>query len=161
VAHSREDEVGGMTGAAFEEAASEMTFGLQVADDGLDGGAAAQLAHFRRRLLDGTVGIWRPPMSRSRIALERSSAVVSTWDGFGLFDARGDRYNCAASGRKVPLVIKPRRAGDPPFLVANPSAARSTLGFRPVVAEAPAVRQGEGIEELSRPNRHLCAAPRE
>jgi hypothetical protein len=158
VAHSREDEVGGMAGAAFEETASEMTFGLQVADDGLDGGAAAQLAHFRRRLLDGTVGIWRPPMSRSRIALERSSAVVSTWDGFGLFDARGDRYNCAASGRKVPLVIKPRRAGGSSVSCRKPFSGPINLGFRPVVAEAPANRQGDGIEELSRP---IFAMPRE
>jgi UDP-glucose 4-epimerase/UDP-arabinose 4-epimerase len=34
------------------------------------------------------------------------------------------------AGRKVPSVIKARRAGDPPFLVADPSAARKSLGFR-------------------------------
>ena len=33
-----------MACAAFEVAAAEMAFGLQVSDDGLDGGAAAQLA---------------------------------------------------------------------------------------------------------------------
>ena len=41
----------------------------------------------------------------------------------------------AASGRKVPLVVKPRRVGDPPFLVADPSSARTVLGFRPVVSD--------------------------
>ena len=46
-----------------KEAAAEMTFGLQVSDDELDGGAAAQFAHYRRRLPNGTAGIWRPPIS--------------------------------------------------------------------------------------------------
>jgi UDP-arabinose 4-epimerase len=41
----------------------------------------------------------------------------------------------AAAGRKLPLVVKPRRAGDPPFLVADPSFARKSLGFRPVVSD--------------------------
>lgn len=40
-----------------------------------------------------------------------------------------------ATGRKFPLVIKPRRAGDPPFLVADPSSARKSLGFRPLVSD--------------------------
>lgn len=39
-----EDDVGGVAGAAFEIAAAEVTFGLQVAGDGLDGGAAPQFA---------------------------------------------------------------------------------------------------------------------
>jgi UDP-arabinose 4-epimerase len=33
------------------------------------------------------------------------------------------------TGRDVPIVIKPRRAGDPPALFANPSLARTRLGF--------------------------------
>lgn len=40
-----------------------------------------------------------------------------------------------AAGRKVPLIVKPRRAGDPPFLVADPSFARNSLGFRPLVSD--------------------------
>jgi UDP-glucose-4-epimerase GalE len=35
------------------------------------------------------------------------------------------------TGRKMPLIIKARRAGDPPILVADPSAARADLGFVP------------------------------
>src|ERR1700737_4092295 len=35
------------------------------------------------------------------------------------------------TGLKMPLVTKPRRAGDPPILVADPSAARNDLGFVP------------------------------
>ena len=36
----------------------------------------------------------------------------------------------AETGRAVPHVIKPRRAGDPTYLVADPTAARETLKFR-------------------------------
>jgi UDP-glucose 4-epimerase len=38
----------------------------------------------------------------------------------------------AETGREVPHVVKPRRAGDPTYLVADPSAARATLNFHPV-----------------------------
>jgi UDP-glucose-4-epimerase GalE len=37
----------------------------------------------------------------------------------------------AETGREVPHVVKPRRSGDPTYLVANPSAARETLKFQP------------------------------
>jgi UDP-glucose 4-epimerase len=37
----------------------------------------------------------------------------------------------AETGRAVPHAIKPRRPGDPAYLVADPSAARNTLQFRP------------------------------
>lgn len=36
------------------------------------------------------------------------------------------------AGRAVPHSIKPRRAGDPTYLVADPSAARDALNFSPV-----------------------------
>ena len=35
----------------------------------------------------------------------------------------------AATGREVPHVLRPRRAGDPPELVADPSLAKSVLGW--------------------------------
>jgi UDP-glucose-4-epimerase GalE len=38
----------------------------------------------------------------------------------------------AETGRPVPHVIKPRRSGDPAYLVADVSAARATLQFRPM-----------------------------
>src|SRR5882757_2454723 len=37
----------------------------------------------------------------------------------------------AETGREVPHVIKPRRSGDPTYLVADPTAARETLKFEP------------------------------
>ena len=37
----------------------------------------------------------------------------------------------AETGREVPHVVKPRRAGDPTYLVADPSAARDMLKFSP------------------------------
>ncbi len=37
----------------------------------------------------------------------------------------------AETGREVPHTVKPRRAGDPTYLVADASAARETLNFHP------------------------------
>jgi UDP-glucose-4-epimerase GalE len=37
----------------------------------------------------------------------------------------------AETGREVPHVVKPRRSGDPTYLVADPTAARETLKFPP------------------------------
>jgi UDP-glucose 4-epimerase len=37
----------------------------------------------------------------------------------------------AETGRQVPHLVKPRRSGDPTYLVADPSAARDALNFRP------------------------------
>jgi UDP-glucose 4-epimerase len=39
------------------------------------------------------------------------------------------------TGREVPHVVKPRRSGDPTYLVADPSAARVTLNFRPAYSD--------------------------
>jgi UDP-glucose 4-epimerase len=36
------------------------------------------------------------------------------------------------TGREVPHIVKPRRSGDPTYLVADAAAARETLGFKPV-----------------------------
>jgi hypothetical protein len=44
IADGAEDGVGGIAGAAFEIAATEMAFGLHVTDHGLDGGAASKLS---------------------------------------------------------------------------------------------------------------------
>ena len=38
----------------------------------------------------------------------------------------------AETGREVPHAVKPRRSGDPAYLVADPTAARATLQFRPM-----------------------------
>jgi UDP-glucose-4-epimerase GalE len=37
----------------------------------------------------------------------------------------------AETGRTVPHIVKPRRAGDPAYLVADPTASRGTLKFQP------------------------------
>jgi UDP-glucose 4-epimerase len=39
------------------------------------------------------------------------------------------------TGLKIPLVTKPRRAGDPPILVADPSAAQADLDFVPACSD--------------------------
>jgi UDP-arabinose 4-epimerase len=38
-------------------------------------------------------------------------------------------------GREVPVVIRPRRPGDPPSLVADPTAAREVLSFEPLLSD--------------------------
>jgi UDP-glucose 4-epimerase len=39
------------------------------------------------------------------------------------------------TGHEVPHLVKPRRQGDPTFLVADPSAARKVLKFVPVYSD--------------------------
>jgi UDP-glucose-4-epimerase GalE len=43
------------------------------------------------------------------------------------------------SGRKVPLEYAPRRAGDPPVLVADPSAAQRVLGWHAAIPDLDAI----------------------
>jgi UDP-glucose-4-epimerase GalE len=43
------------------------------------------------------------------------------------------------TGRSIDVPLKPRRAGDPAVLVADPSAASSALGFRPAHSDLPAI----------------------
>jgi UDP-glucose-4-epimerase GalE len=45
----------------------------------------------------------------------------------------------AETGRAVPYQIKPRRPGDPAYLVADPSAARQVLSFVPKHSDLPTV----------------------
>lgn len=44
-----------------------------------------------------------------------------------------------ATGHSVPHTIQPRRAGDPAYLVADPSAARDVLNFRPKHSDLPTI----------------------
>ncbi|HUN97052.1 MAG TPA: UDP-glucose 4-epimerase GalE [Bradyrhizobium sp.] len=45
----------------------------------------------------------------------------------------------AETGREVPHTIKPRRSGDPAYLVADPTAARQMLEFRPTQSDLPTI----------------------
>jgi UDP-glucose-4-epimerase GalE len=54
---------------------------------------------------------------------------LGTGKGFSVRDIL--KAIAAETGREVPHVIKPRRAGDPTYLVADPSAAREVLKFSP------------------------------
>jgi UDP-glucose 4-epimerase len=55
---------------------------------------------------------------------------LGTGAGFSVREILG--AIAAETGREVPHVVKPRRSGDPAYLVADASAARETLQFRPV-----------------------------
>ncbi len=52
---------------------------------------------------------------------------LGTGQGCSVSEAIREVMRC--TGRKFPVVIKPRRPGDPPELVANPSKARSVLSW--------------------------------
>jgi UDP-glucose 4-epimerase len=53
---------------------------------------------------------------------------------------------------KVPLVTKPRRAGDPSILVADPSPAQADLGFVPVCSDlSTTVRSSWAWRQLAHP----------
>ncbi len=54
---------------------------------------------------------------------------LGTGKGFSVRDIL--KAIAAETGREVPHVVKPRRAGDPTYLVADPSAAREVLKFTP------------------------------
>ncbi|WMT76586.1 UDP-glucose 4-epimerase GalE [Bradyrhizobium sp. Ash2021] len=54
---------------------------------------------------------------------------LGTGKGFSVREILGAIQ--AETGREVPHVVKPRRVGDPTYLVADPSAARATLNFKP------------------------------
>jgi UDP-glucose-4-epimerase GalE len=45
----------------------------------------------------------------------------------------------AETGRQVPHTIKPRRSGDPAYLVADPSASRNVLKFAPRYSDLPTI----------------------
>jgi UDP-glucose-4-epimerase GalE len=54
---------------------------------------------------------------------------LGTGKGFSVREILG--AIAAETGREVPHVVKPRRPGDPTYLVADPTAAREILKFRP------------------------------
>ncbi|HZC96482.1 MAG TPA: NAD-dependent epimerase/dehydratase family protein, partial [Bradyrhizobium sp.] len=55
---------------------------------------------------------------------------LGTGKGFSVREILG--AIAAETDREVPHVVKPRRAGDPTYLVADASAAGATLNFRPM-----------------------------
>jgi len=57
------------------------------------------------------------------------SISVNLGTGVGQSVVEVVRAVAAATGREVPHVLRPRRAGDPPELVADPSLAKKVLGW--------------------------------
>jgi UDP-glucose 4-epimerase len=62
---------------------------------------------------------------------------LGTGDGFSVREILA--AIAAEAGREVPHVVKPRRAGDPTYLVADASAARQTLNFRTAHSDLPTI----------------------
>jgi UDP-glucose-4-epimerase GalE len=58
--------------------------------------------------------------------------IYNLGTGKGLSVREVLRAIAAETGRSVPEMVKPRRPGDPSVLVADPSAAKEVLKFRPV-----------------------------
>src|SRR5206468_840562 len=52
------------------------------------------------------------------------------------------------TGREVPHVVKPRRAGDPTYLVADASAARATLNFRTTHSDLPRIAPSRDADSI-------------
>ncbi|MGH6710720.1 MAG: UDP-glucose 4-epimerase GalE [Bradyrhizobium sp.] len=56
------------------------------------------------------------------------------------------------TGLNIPLMTKPRRPGDPPILVADPTAARADLGFLPACSDlTTVVRSSWAWHQLAHP----------
>jgi UDP-arabinose 4-epimerase len=63
------------------------------------------------------------------------------------------------TGRRMEVSLKPRRAGDPPVLVADPTAARSALGFKPVQSDLAAIiRTAWAWHQVAHPRVNAAAA---
>lgn len=60
-----------------------------------------------------------------------SSLAVNIGTGRGISVREILNAVARSTGRTVPITIKPRRAGDPPILYADPGLARRALGFSP------------------------------
>jgi len=76
-----------------------------------------------------------------RLSAGTSSQAINLGTGVGqsvqqVIDTVG-----LVSGRRVPFDLAPRRAGDPPELVADPSRAREVLGWTPCYADLPSIVQ--------------------
>ena len=62
---------------------------------------------------------------------------LGTGTGFSVREILG--AIATETGRAVPHVVKPRRPGDPTYLVADPAAARETLSFRTAHSDLPTI----------------------
>jgi UDP-glucose 4-epimerase len=65
----------------------------------------------------------------------------------------------AETGREVPHVVKPRREGDPTYLVADPTASREILKFKPAHSDlATIIRTAWAWHQTAHPLKTAAAA---
>ena len=94
-----EDGVGGVAFGSLEIAAHEMALGLHVADHGLDGGTAAQLA------LDGAEHAALLPGDEDAARIGRIMAAVSLIDIGALDGAAGESFSVFDDrAQRVPVI---------------------------------------------------------
>ena len=92
MADGGEDGVDRIAGGSFEIAAAKMALGLHMADHGLDGGAAPQLA------LDGTEHTALLPGDEDAMRIRRIVAAVSFVDIGALDLAAGEPFGAFNGG---------------------------------------------------------------
>ena len=79
------------------------------------------------------------PRAGAHAAVGKTGGVLNlgTGKGFSVREILAAIAN--ETGREVPHVVKPRRAGDPTYLVADASAARATLNFHTAHSDLPTI----------------------
>ena len=65
----------------------------------------------------------------ARLLANGGSGIFNLGTGHGYSVREVIEAISSATGRKIPLLLKPRRPGDPPVLIADPSLARTELKF--------------------------------
>lgn len=79
------------------------------------------------------------------------SDVFNLGNGLG-FSVREVIATCeAVSGRSIPVTESPRRAGDPPRLIATAEKARTTLGWNPLYPDLKTIIEHAWAWEVKRP----------
>lgn len=87
-----------------------------------------------------------------RLRSGADSAVYNLGNGQGFSVKEVIEHARAVTGKEIPAVIEPRRAGDPAILVASSQRARTELGWEPHRSELKNIITSAWNWHVSRPN---------
>lgn len=87
-----------------------------------------------------------------RLRSGSDSAVYNLGNGQGFSVKQVIDFARAVTGREIPAVIEPRRAGDPAVLVASSARARSELGWNPTRSDLENIIASAWSWHLANPN---------